>query len=71
MPSNVIHSFSYDASRQELLVVFQSGRRYVYRAVPDQTYAAMKAAFAKGEFFNEAIRGRFPFVRVDAHDDDA
>ena len=48
--------------------MFQSGRRYIYQAVPEETYRAMAAAFAKGEFFNTEIRGRFRFVRVDAQD---
>ena len=66
MPSSVIRAFTYNASRHELLIVFQSGRRYVYQAVPEATYKAMKAAFAKGEFFNTEIRGRFRFVQIDA-----
>jgi KTSC domain len=65
MPSSVVRSFKYDASHCELLICFQSGRRYIYRGVPSETYQAMKAAFAKGEFFNAEIRGRFPFRRVD------
>jgi hypothetical protein len=66
MPSSVIRVFSYDALRRELLIVFQSGRRYVYQGVPEETYRAMNSAFAKGEFFNTEIRGRFRFVRIDA-----
>jgi hypothetical protein len=65
MPSTVIRAFSYDAGRQELRVTFLSGRRYVYREVPAQTYAAMKAAFSKGTFFNRHIRDRFAFARDD------
>ena len=66
MPSSVIRAFTYNASRHELLIVFQSGRRYIYQGVPEATYRAMMAAFAKGEFFNTEIRGRFRFVQVDA-----
>jgi hypothetical protein len=66
MPSAVIRSFSYDDVRKELLIHFQSGRQYVYQEVPEETYRAMKRAFAKGEFFNAEIRGRFRYVRVDA-----
>lgn len=69
MPSSVIRAFTYDASRHELLIVFQSGRRYVYQGVPERTYTAMKAAFAKGEFFNTEIRGRFRFLPVDVEHD--
>jgi hypothetical protein len=39
MPSSsVIRSFEYDPPRRELLIVFQSGRRYIYQAVPPATF---------------------------------
>jgi hypothetical protein len=63
MPSTVIRSIDYDPEQKALRVTFQSGRRYVYHLVPAQTYAAMKQAFSKGEFFNEHIRDRFSFTR--------
>lgn len=65
MPSTVIQSFDYDAGTRELRVVFRSGRRYVYEQVPEETYRAMRKSFSKGEFFNEHIRERFAFRRVD------
>jgi hypothetical protein len=64
MPSAVIRSFSYDAETRALEVLFTSGRRYVYCNVPGEVAADMKRAFAKGEFFNRAIRGRYRFVRL-------
>src|SRR3954464_400853 len=67
MPSSVIRSYRYDPARRELNVVFQSQRRYTYSEVPAETYAAMKGAFSKGEFFNRHIRDKFSFRR----DDDA
>ena len=63
MPSGVIKSFVYDAAEERLDVVFQTGRQYSYHAVPPELYEAMKSAFAKGEFFNAHIRGRFRFTR--------
>ena len=63
MPSSVIRSFSYSAKRRELGIVFQTGRSYSYADVPEETYAAMKAAFSKGEFFNLHIRDKFAFTR--------
>ena len=63
MPSAVIRSFGYDDGRRELRIRFQSGRCYVYQDVPRETFDAMKRSFSKGEFFNEHIRDRFPFVR--------
>ena len=44
---------------------FQSRRRHVYGGVPSETYAAMKVAFSKGEFFNRHIRDNFAFRRED------
>ncbi len=63
MPSTAIRSFRYDPARRELGIVFQSGRRYTYLDVPATTYAAMKVAFSKGEFFNRHIRDKFTFRR--------
>jgi hypothetical protein len=65
MPSMVIHSFAYDANKQQLLVVFRSGRRYVYEQVSEDTYTRLRGAFSKGEFFNKHIRDRFPFRALD------
>jgi hypothetical protein len=63
MPSTVIRAFEYFPERRELRVTFRSGKCYRYSSVPPDTYLAMKHAFAKGEFFNAQIRGRFPFTR--------
>jgi len=62
MPSTVIRSFDYDPAEQRLDVTFVTGRRYSYFEVPEETYAAMKASFAKGEFFNANIRNRFRYA---------
>ena len=64
MPSAVIRSLSYDSQSQALTITFQSGRRYLYRDVPETLAAEMKRAFSKGEFFNEHIRARFAFERL-------
>lgn len=65
MPSNVIRSFSYDGRRRELRVVFQSRRRYIYRQVPEETFAALQAASSKGAYFNRHVRDQFAFTRDD------
>ena len=64
MPSAVIRSYRYDPESQELTITFQTGRRYLYRGVPEALVADMKRAFSKGEFFNEFIRDRFRFERL-------
>jgi hypothetical protein len=64
MPSTVIERFTDDGDRQELVVVFRSGRAYAYHGVPADVAAAMRSAFPKGEFFNAEIRDRYRFTRL-------
>jgi hypothetical protein len=64
MPSTVIQSFDYDASRQVLKVVFLSGSIYEYLQVPEETFLRMKTSTAKGEFLNRIIKKEFPFRKV-------
>ena len=59
MPSTVIRSFDYSPDREELMVEFVSGRRYVYSAVPWEEAERMRGAFAKGVYFNRKIRDRY------------
>ncbi len=63
MPSSVIRAYHYEPARRRLQVVFTSGRRYSYFAVPPEVYRDLKAAPSKGEFFNLAIRDHFSFAR--------
>ena len=63
MPSSVIQFFHYDADQRELLIGFQSGKRYVYEDVPPDIAAALKAAPSRGEYFNDHIRDRYTFRR--------
>jgi hypothetical protein len=65
MPSSVIRSFEYDPRRRELLFVFQSGRRYIYQGVPQETFEDMRAAASHGDYFNTHIRENFTFVRAE------
>ena len=65
MPSSVIRAYRYNPSNHELLVIFQTGRRYIYKKVPPETHDALKAAFSKGYFFNRHIRDHFEYERID------
>ena len=65
MPSTIIRSFDYRPEREELEVLFTTGRRYLYREVPAEAAAAFRAAFAKGRHFNAHIRGRYAYVECD------
>lgn len=62
MPSSLIRTFHYDEVSRTLLIIFQSGRRYRYLDVPAETHKGLRAAFAKGAFFNAHIRDRFAFM---------
>jgi hypothetical protein len=66
VPSSLIRSFQYDEASKILLIVFQSGRRYRYLDVPAETYKGLRAAFAKGVFFNAHIRDRFSYTEDSA-----
>ena len=62
MPSTSIRKSEYDPESEILSVWFvASGKRYDYEAVPAEVYAAFRAAFAKGRFFNQHIRDRFRY----------
>jgi hypothetical protein len=59
MPSSVIKAFAYDGEHRILTITFVSGRVYAYRDVPAEVGEGFRLAFAKGEYFNKAIRDRF------------
>ncbi len=65
MPSSVIRTFFYDVESLRLTVIFQSGSRYVYDAVPEDIYRELAASPSKGTYFNENIRDRFQSRRFD------
>jgi hypothetical protein len=70
MPSTSIRKTEYDPERQVLSVWFvASGKRYEFEEVPLETFAAFKAAFAKGRYFNEHIRNHFRYRLVEAGGD--
>ena len=64
MPSTVIRRFDYAPERRELLIEFTTGRRYVYAEVPEDEVKAMRAAFAKGRYFNTRIRDRYRATEI-------
>ena len=59
MPSTVIRRFDYLPETRELIVLFVTGRRYVYSDVPQEEAEQMRRAFSKGSFFNRRIRDRY------------
>jgi hypothetical protein len=70
MPLTSIRKTEYHPETRVLSVWFvASGKRYDYEAVPPETYAAFRNAFAKGRFFNDHIRDRFPYRLIGTHSD--
>jgi len=65
MPSTVIRRFDYDPATRGLAVEFVSGKRYLYRDVPEAVAEAFRGAFAKGRFFNARIRDRYACEPLD------
>ncbi|TGQ63459.1 MAG: KTSC domain-containing protein [Mesorhizobium sp.] len=66
MPSSAIRTTHYDPATRVLSVWFvPSGNRYDYEAVEPETYAAFRAAFSKGRFFNEFVRDRYRYRLVE------
>ena len=59
MASSVIRGAWYQPDRQELDLLFVSGRRYIYSDVPFATARSFAAADSKGRFYNSHIRNHF------------
>jgi hypothetical protein len=64
MPSTVIDHFHYTPDTATLRITFVSGTVYDYKGVPEKVYQKMRAAPSKGKFFNEKIKGIFPFEQM-------
>lgn len=62
MPSTVIQSHAYDPEREELAILFTTGRHYLYHRVPQEAYEAFRTAFSKGRHFNARIRDSYEFT---------
>lgn len=65
MMSMAIGGAWYLPQRQELEVLFASGRRYRYFGVPLSLAERFSAALSKGQFFNREIRSRYRCVEID------
>ena len=70
MPSTVVRRFDYAPQTRELTVELVSGRRYLYSEVPEHEAEGLRAAFAKGVYFNRRIKGRYAYRELIAVADD-
>jgi len=67
MSSSVIRTIFYDPAARRMLVIFVTGRKYMYEDVPPEVHAAFQAAPSKGQFFNAEIRDRYAFHELKRH----
>lgn len=62
--STTLLTVSYDEARALLQLEFCSRAVYQYFSVPAEVHQSLLAASSKGRYFNQAIRGRFPYRLV-------
>ena len=55
---------AYDEAQELLQLRFCSGTAYEYSGVPATVHQSLLDAPSKGRYFNDAIRGRFPYRLV-------
>ena len=59
--STTLLTVSYDEALALLQLEFCSRAVYQYFNVPSAVHQSLLAAASKGRYFNQAIRGRFPY----------
>ena len=62
--STALATVGYDESRELLQVEFGGRAIYHYFGVPAAVHEGLLVASSKGCYFNQAIRGRFPFCLI-------
>jgi hypothetical protein len=59
--STTLATVAYDEAQKLLQLEFCSRAVYLYFGVPATVHQALLGAPSKGKYFNQAIRGRFPY----------
>jgi len=62
--STTLLTVAYDGIRNLLQLEFRNRAVYHYFGVPAAVHETLLDAPSKGSYFNQAIRGRYPYVRV-------
>ena len=62
--SATLATVGYDEGQQLLQLEFGSRAVYLYFGVPSAVYEALLGASSKGRCFNDTIRGRYPYRRI-------
>jgi hypothetical protein len=66
--SSTLATIAYDRTRELLQLEFHSRTFYQYFGVPPTAHEALLRAPSKGTYFNQAIRGKFPYRRISEPD---
>jgi len=62
--SSTLATVAYDEIHELLQLEFRSRALYRYFRVPASVHEALLSAPSKGSYFNQEIRGKFPYSRV-------
>jgi hypothetical protein len=62
--STTLLTVAYDESRKLLQLEFCSRAVYQYFGIPEAVHQDLLRADSKGSYFNQVIRGRFPYSLV-------
>jgi hypothetical protein len=62
--STTLASAGHDAQSTVLELQFRNGAVYQYFLVPRRIYCDLLRAGSKGGYFNQNIRGKFPYQRI-------
>jgi len=62
--STTLAAVAYNETQKLLQLEFCSQTVYLYFGVPAAVHQALLGAPSKGRYFNQTIRGRFPYRRV-------
>ena len=68
LESTTLVTVSYDDARELLQLEFCSRAVYQYFRVPAAVHQSLLDASSKGRYFNQAIRGRFPYRLISDFD---
>jgi hypothetical protein len=65
LQSTSLYAVTYPQQSAFLEVEFRSGVRYRYLGVSAQVYEELLTAESKGGYFNQHIRTRFAYIKID------
>jgi hypothetical protein len=71
LQSTTLNAATYQDQSASLDLEFRSGATYRYIGVPVQTYLELLWAESKGRYFNQHIRNRFTYAKIDSTGDGA